>query len=377
MISPLRGISAMNGLLKICLYKSEVRIPHKFGILRIFCGSQTLFESRRTLNTQITDHPQQSLKLAARLVEKTPNHLKPYLKLMRLDKPIGSWLLFWPCGWSIASAALPGHFPDLYMLALFGTGAVIMRAAGCTINDMWDRDIDAKVVRTANRPLVSGEVSIRQAWLFLAAQLSAGLAVLLQMNWYTVFLGASSLGLVVTYPLMKRFTYWPQLVLGFTFNWGALLGYSAVKGYVDFAVCLPLYAAGIVWTVIYDTIYAHQDRKDDLLLGIKSTAIKFDKNTKIWLSTFTTAMISSLTLSGIMNEQTWPYYTSLAVISAHLSWQIATLNMDNPADCASKFVSNAQVGLLLFCGIVLGNLLKKNSKAESSNNDSLVAKLAN
>lgn len=298
-------------------------------------------------------------KLAARLVDATPKKLQPYLKLIRLDKPIGTWLLFWPCSWSIASAASPGCIPDLYMLGLFGTGALIMRGAGCTINDMWDRDIDGKVSRTADRPLVNGDISMKQAWIYLAGQLSAGLAILLQMDWNTVILGASSLGLVVTYPLMKRVTYWPQLVLGFTFNWGALLGYSAIKGYVDIPVCLPLYIAGICWTIVYDTIYAHQDRADDLLLGIKSTAIKFDRDTKIWLSCFSATMIGSLITSGVMNQQTLPYYAAVALVGTHLVSQLTTLNIDNPSDCASKFISNAQVGFILFCGIVLGNLFKK------------------
>lgn len=371
-MSLFRGTLALH---RICVSRSEVRISLKPETLRIFCGTCNILQRGRFLNTQITGHPPQPLKLAARLVEKTPKNLQPYLKLMRLDKPIGSWLLFWPCGWSIASAAQAGCFPDLYMLALFGTGAVIMRGAGCTINDMWDRDIDAKVIRTASRPLVSGEVTMKQAWVFLAGQLSAGLAVLLQMNWYTVFLGASSLGLVITYPLMKRFTYWPQLVLGFTFNWGALLGSCAIKGYVDLPVCLPLYIAGICWTIIYDTIYAHQDRKDDLLLGIKSTAIKFDKDTKLWLSSFAGTMISSLVLSGVMNQQTWPYYGAVAMVTTHLASQIFTLNINNPTDCASKFISNAQVGFILFCGIILGNLLKKNIETDGEE-QIIAAKLA-
>lgn len=337
------------------ILKSEVR----FDITaRVFHAAPVLLQQKATVNDDV-----RPVKLAGRLVAAAPKQIQPYLKLVRLDKPIGTWLLFWPCSWSIASAAPPGCFPDLYMLALFGTGALIMRGAGCTINDMWDRDIDAKVSRTADRPLVNGDVSMKQAWVFLAGQLSMGLVVLLQMDWNTVILGASSLGLVVTYPLMKRFTYWPQLVLGFTFNWGALLGYSAIKGYVDLPVCLPLYVAGICWTIIYDTIYAHQDRKDDLLLGIKSTAIKFDKDTKIWLSTFAATMISSLITSGVMNHQTLPYYAAVSLVAGHLTSQIATLNIDNPADCASKFISNAQVGFILFCGVVLGNLLKKEKKS--------------
>lgn len=182
----------------------------------------------------------------------------PYARLMRMDRPIGSWLLFWPCSWSIALSAQAGALPDLKMLTLFGVGAFVMRGAGCTINDMWDRDIDAKVERTKDRPLVSGQISQLDAMVFLSGQLSIGLMILTQLNWPSILLGASSLGLVVTYPLMKRITYWPQLMLGMTFNWGALLGWCATQGTVNWAACLPLYAAGVCWTLVYDTIYAHQ-----------------------------------------------------------------------------------------------------------------------
>ncbi|XP_046486510.1 4-hydroxybenzoate polyprenyltransferase, mitochondrial isoform X4 [Neodiprion pinetum] len=284
------------------------------------------------------------------------------MRLMRIDKPIGSWLLFWPCGWSIALSAPPGMIPDPQMLALFWLGAFIMRGAGCTINDMWDRDIDRKVARTKDRPLVSGEVTQLEALVFLSGQLGVGLLVLLQLNWYSILLGASSLGLVVIYPLMKRITHWPQLILGMTFNWGALLGWSAVQGTCDWSVCLPLYVAGVCWTILYDTIYAHQDKVDDILLGIKSTALKFGDNTKVWLSCFGTSMISSLLTSGIMVDQTWPYYVAVGVVGSHLANQIYTLNIDNPTDCANKFVSNQRVGFILFTGIVLGNLLRSKKK---------------
>lgn len=282
----------------------------------------------------------------------------PYARLMRVDRPIGSYLLFWPCGWSIALSAPPGCWPDLWMLTMFGAGAFIMRGAGCTINDMWDRDIDAKVARTKNRPLVAGELQLTDAWIFLGAQLGVGLLILLEMNWYSIMLGASSLGLVIIYPLMKRITHWPQLVLGMTFNWGALLGWSATQGSVMWSACLPLYLAGVCWTIVYDTIYAHQDKVDDALLGIKSTAIRFGDNTKLWLSGFTTAMISGLITTGVVCEQTWPYYSSVGIISAHLAHQIYSLNIDNPTDCATKFISNHQVGLILFLGIVLGTVYK-------------------
>lgn len=299
------------------------------------------------------------LSIAAKLVSNASPKVQPYMKLMRIDKPIGSWLLFWPCGWSIALAAPANALPDLYMLALFGTGAFVMRGAGCTINDMWDQDIDKKVARTMDRPLVTGQITPKQSLVFLAGQLSLGLLVLLQLNWYSVFLGASSLGLVIIYPLMKRVTYWPQLILGMTFNWGALLGWSAIHGSCDWSICLPLYAAGICWTILYDTIYAHQDRVDDILLGMKSTAIKFGEDTKFYLSGFGIVMIASLITSGILTTQTWPYYTAVGLIATHISNQIYTLNINNPKDCAKKFVSNHRVGMILFIGIVLGNLMKK------------------
>jgi len=308
----------------------------------------------------------QEIKLAERITNLSPKIIQPYMRLARYHRPRGSWLLFWPCSWGIASAAAPGCMPDLYMMALFGTGSLIMRGAGCTINDMWDRDIDGKVERTKDRPLVNGELTINQAWMFLAGQLTVGLGILLQLNWYSVLLGASSLGLVCVYPLMKRVTHWPQLTLGFTYNWGCLLGYSAVQGHVDTATCLPLYFSAICWTLIYDTIYAHQDKIYDLELGMKSTAIKFGDNTKTWLTGFSTMMISSLALSGYMNGQTFPYYISIGLIAAHLAKQINTLNIDSPQDCGDKFRSNSQVGALLLGGIILGTLLKDKRKKEKS-----------
>uniref|UniRef100_A0A1B6F4G8 4-hydroxybenzoate polyprenyltransferase, mitochondrial n=1 Tax=Cuerna arida TaxID=1464854 RepID=A0A1B6F4G8_9HEMI len=296
---------------------------------------------------------------AVRLVDSSSDSIKPYLKLMRIDRPIGTWLLFWPCGWSIGMAAVPSCLPPLDLLTLFAVGAFIMRGAGCTINDMWDRDIDGKVSRTKDRPLVSGALSQWDALVFLSGQLGLGLLVLLQLNWPSILLGASSLGLVVLYPLMKRVTYWPQLILGMTFNWGALLGWSAVHGSCDWTVCLPLYTAGICWTIIYDTIYAHQDKVDDLRLGIKSTAIKFGEDTKAILSVFGSLMVGGLVLSGIQCGQTWPYYSAVTVVAAHLANQLLTLNINNPTDCGQKFLSNQRVGLILFLGIILGNLLKE------------------
>ncbi|XP_055967118.1 4-hydroxybenzoate polyprenyltransferase, mitochondrial [Sorex fumeus] len=302
---------------------------------------------------------------AAAVVEAAPRPLQPYLRLMRLDKPIGTWLLYLPCTWSIALAAEPGCLPDGHMLALFGTGAVLMRGAGCTINDMWDRDYDRKVTRTASRPLAAGDISTLQSFVFLGGQLTLALGVLLCLNYYSIVLGAASLLLVVTYPLMKRVTYWPQLALGLTFNWGALLGWSAVKGSCDPSICLPLYFSGIMWTLIYDTIYAHQDRRDDALIGLKSTALLFRDHTKLWLGGFSTAMLGALGLVGVNSGQTTPYYAALAAAGAHLAHQIYTLDIHRPEDCWGKFASNRTVGLILFSGIVLGNLWKDKKTDET------------
>ncbi|XP_072520938.1 4-hydroxybenzoate polyprenyltransferase, mitochondrial [Salminus brasiliensis] len=300
----------------------------------------------------------------AGIVNAAPSSVQPYLRLMRLDKPIGTWLLYLPCTWSIGLAADPGCLPDLRMLALFGTGALLMRGAGCTINDMWDKDFDKKVSRTAMRPIAAGQISRFQALVFLGGQLSLALGVLLCLNYYSIALGAASLSLVVTYPLMKRITYWPQLVLGLTFNWGALLGWSAVMGSCDWSVCLPLYFSGIMWTLIYDTIYAHQDKDDDIKLGVKSTALRFQEQTKPWLSAFTVAMLSGLVLAGVNANQTLPYYAGVSTVAVHLAHQIYSLDIYKPDDCWKKFASNRNVGLLLFLGIVVGNLWKKRNDSQ-------------
>ncbi|KAK2582686.1 hypothetical protein KPH14_004960 [Odynerus spinipes] len=316
-----------------------------------------------TLNyiNSVSCQQRRHLGLAERIVNNSSPKIQPYLKLMRMDKPIGTWLLYWPCGWSIAMAAPAGCLPDFQMLALFGLGAFVMRGAGCTINDMWDQDIDKMVARTRDRPLATGQLTQLQSLIFLGGQLSLGLLILLQLNWYSILLGASSLGLVIIYPLMKRVTYWPQLILGMTFNWGALLGWSAVQGSCDLSVCIPLYMAGICWTIVYDTIYAHQDKADDLRLSIKSTALKFGDKTQLYLSAFSAVMIAGLFTSGVATAQTWPYYVALGLTSKHLFDQIYTLNIDNPTDCAQKFISNWKVGMMLFVGIVLSNLLKDSS----------------
>jgi 4-hydroxybenzoate polyprenyltransferase len=285
-----------------------------------------------------------------------PAELRPYLRLARLDRPIGTWLVLLPCWWSIALAAEPGGWPSLWLLILFAIGALVMRGAGCTINDMADRDIDGKVARTALRPLASGALSMRQAWQFLALQLFIGLLVLLCLSWTAIWLGVCSLSLVVIYPFMKRITWWPQVVLGLAFNWGAWMGWAAVRHEVG-SPSLPLYLAGICWTMVYDTIYAHQDKADDLLVGVKSTALRFGAETKKWLSGFAIAQVLLTTIAFQSAHLAWPAYLVLVIVAGHLAWQIIAVDISNPKDCLAKFKSNRNLGLLLFAGIILGRLL--------------------
>ncbi|KAH9707182.1 4-hydroxybenzoate polyprenyltransferase [Citrus sinensis] len=244
-----------------------------------------------------------------------PRQARAYAKLARLDKPIGTWLLAWPCMWSITMAAPPGHFPDFKMMALFGCGALLLRGAGCTVNDLLDRDIDNMVTALILPRRGTHKVKAHCEW-------SSNTVSRTFFSWVSIafsrILGASSLLLVFSYPLMKRFTFWPQAYLGLTFNWGALLGWAAVKGSLDLAVVFPMYISGVFWTLVYDTIYAHQDKEDDLKVGVKSTALRFGDSSKEWTTGFGIACISSLALSGYNADIGWPYYAFLAAASGHL-----------------------------------------------------------
>ena len=283
-----------------------------------------------------------------------PAAAAPYAKLARLDRPIGTWLLFWPCFWGLALAASEvNSYPPLRMLALFGIGALVMRGAGCTFNDIVDRDIDAQVARTAARPLPSGQVSLRQAGWFLIVQLLVGFVILIQFNWLTIGLGIASLVLVASYPFMKRFTYWPQFFLGLTFNWGALMGYAAINGYISDAAML-LYSAGVFWTLGYDTIYAHQDREDDALIGVKSSALKLGQHTKLALLLFYAATLACLAGAGVLGGMTILYWPALGVVAYHLAWQIYQLNIDDPQNCLRLFRLNRDTGLIIGASILLG-----------------------
>ncbi|TDH68849.1 hypothetical protein CCR75_001421 [Bremia lactucae] len=284
-----------------------------------------------------------------------PEWMLPYIQLARINRPAPTFMLLWPCFWSIAMATPAGHMPDLKLLSLFATGAFIMRGAGCTINDMWDKEFDKQVERTNKRPLAAEKLTYPQAWAFLAGQLSAGLAVLLQLNWYSIAMGASSLALVSTYPIMKRYTYWPQAVLGLTFNYGALLGWAAVHGSCEWPVVLPLYAGGMAWTLVYDTLYAHQDKEDDIKIGIRSTALLFGHNTKPVLNLFSAAAIAGFGTAGYMAGLHWPYFFGLGGGAAHLAWQVNSADLNDPKNLQARFASNKWFGALIFASILMGN----------------------
>lgn len=281
------------------------------------------------------------------LLRAAPPSLRPYLRLARLDRPIGTWLLLFPCWWSATLAAgAEGRWPPLELMLLFAIGALVMRGAGCTVNDIVDRDFDAKVARTATRPLPSGQVSLRRALIFLALQLLVGLLVLLQFNGFTIVLGIASLALVAIYPFMKRITYWPQAWLGLTFNWGALVGWAAVAGELAWPAIL-LYIGGLAWTLGYDTIYAHQDKEDDALVGVKSTALKFGGASKSWISAFYGLAAALFLAAGLVAGLGWTLLPGLAAVAAHFVWQVSALSLDDPVDCLAKFHSNRWIGWLL------------------------------
>jgi 4-hydroxybenzoate polyprenyltransferase len=283
-----------------------------------------------------------------------PAPLIPYLKLVRADRPIGVWLLLFPCLWGLALAS--GGFPDPWLVLLFVTGSMIMRGAGCVINDIADRNYDARVERTKGRPIASGAISVPKALAFLALLLAAGLAVLLAFNQTTIMVALASLPLIVAYPFMKRITYWPQAFLGVTFNWGALLGWTAVTGGLALAPA-ALYAGCIAWTLGYDTVYAHQDKADDIRAGVKSTALRLGTRTRPWIFGFYGVAVMLFGLSGWLGDAGLPFAAGLAAATIHLLWQAGTVNFDDPADCLAKFTSNSWVGALLLTGIVADRLL--------------------
>jgi 4-hydroxybenzoate polyprenyltransferase len=287
-------------------------------------------------------------------VGRMPVAWQPYVLLMRLDRPIGAWLLFLPGLWGILLARAPAG-PTIRLLVLFAIGSIVMRAAGCVVNDLWDRDIDRKVVRTAGRPLASGLLRPVQALALLGVLLLLGLSILLQLNPLAEVLGAASLVLVALYPLAKRVTWWPQLVMGFTFGFGAPLGYAAAAGRID-AAWAAAYAAAILWDLGFDTIYAHQDREDDALAGVKSTARLFGERTRPFLAACYGGCIALLVTAGVLAHLASWYYATLLLPAAGLGWQVRRLDIQDPALCLRLFRANREVGLLVGLAILIGRL---------------------
>ena len=302
--------------------------------------------------------------VASGWVDRAPVAIQPYLRLSRLDRPIGTWLLYWPCAWGITAALLPqladaftATAPELIgWLLLFGLGALAMRGAGCTYNDIVDRKIDAQVARTRARPLPSGQVSLRQAWMWIAAQCCVGLLVLTRLNQAAALLALASMLLVLAYPFMKRFTWWPQAWLGLTFNWGALVGWVAITGSVGLPALL-LYAAGFAWTLGYDTLYALQDVEDDALVGVKSSARRLGDAAPAGIGLFYafSAGLAGAALWQLAPGPGWQGAALTLPFVLTLGWQVAALPARNAPDSAGRllvlFRANRLSGLLLWLGI--------------------------
>lgn len=285
---------------------------------------------------------------------RAPGAVRPYLRLARLDRPIGTWLLLLPCWWGVSLAS--EGWPDPWLMALFAIGAIVMRGAGCTLNDIVDRDIDGRVARTADRPIPSGAVSVPQAAAFFALQCLIGLAVLMQFNGFAVGVGIASLGLVAIYPFMKRITDWPQVVLGLAFNWGALLGWSAVRGDLESAPVL-LYIGGLFWTLAYDTIYAHQDKADDVKVGVRSTALRLGAATRPWLFVFHGLAIACVGAGAVAAGAASPWlFLALGLAAGHAIWQAGMVDLEDAGDCLAKFKSNRDLGLIVLAGLIFARV---------------------
>jgi 4-hydroxybenzoate polyprenyltransferase len=288
-----------------------------------------------------------------------PLWARPYLRLARSDRPIGWWLLLLPCWWSAALAAgIAGDLKSLpKALVLFLIGAIVMRGAGCTWNDITDRKLDASVERTRSRPIPAGQVTVTQAAIFLIAQALIGLLVLLQFNVFAIVTGISSLLVVAIYPFMKRITYWPQSVLGLAFSWGALMGFAVVLERID-VTAVALYIGSIAWVIAYDTIYAHQDTEDDVLIGIKSTALLFGERTQLALTIFYTLAVFFIGIALWRGGSHWLAWAGLVAFAMHLGWQVRTIEIGNSPLCLRLFKSNRDAGLLLFSGLLADAVLR-------------------
>ena len=286
---------------------------------------------------------------------RAPGWAKPYLKLARFDRPVGTWLLLWPCWWSIWMARPVLDLETLRLFVLFGIGAVVMRGAGCTVNDIADRNFDGRVERTRQRPIPSGQVSARQALLWMGALCLIGLAILLQLDPLAIALGVGSLALVGIYAFMKRVTYWPQIWLGLTFNWGAVMGWAAASGELGWAPVF-LYVGGIFWTLGYDTIYAHQDKEDDVLIGVKSAALKLGRHTRPALAVFYTLTVFFWGLAAREAGFSHWFLLPYALVVLHFGWQVARVSLDDHGNCLRTFKSNILLGAVMMVSLLVGGL---------------------
>lgn len=312
----------------------------------------------------MTENPALNVKpadaVAAALVDRAPARVQPYLRLMRLDRPIGTWLLYWPCVFGLVLGAAAesrpfGNWRDILYVILLAIGAIVMRGAGCTYNDIVDRDFDAAVARTKGRPIPSGAVSVRNAWLFTIAQCLVGLGVLLCLNRLAILLGVASLLLVAAYPFMKRVTWWPQAWLGLTFNWGAVLGFAAQTGTVDVGN-LYLYAGLFFWTLGYDTIYALQDIEDDVMAGVKSSARRLGSQVKPGVAVFYVLAALLAGAAGFVAGLGPVFYVGLAAYALHLAWQVKALKPEDGVLALRLFKSNREAGLILLAAIAFNGL---------------------
>lgn len=300
------------------------------------------------------------------------NKARPLIELMRWHKPTGTILALTPALWSVGLATPPTTLlMDPKIFAVFSAGAIVARGMGCTLNDLLDRKYDRLVDRTKDRPLASGALTVKEGLTSLAVQSSLGLYILSINNIEVIKLGLFSGVMISTYPLFKRFTNWPQAMLAITMNWGVLMGYAAVNGHIglsDISTVLPIYLGSIFWTFYYDTIYAHQDKTDDLFIGVKSSALALGLHTKKFLYQMSAAMTISLSTAGLMTSQMWPYYVTVIASGAYQANQVRRINLDRPDHCWTAFDKQKYIGILILMGVMTSNTMKyKKSNREISN----------
>ncbi len=316
---------------------------------------ETNIEKLATERTTQGQSAASDIPTAGILVRHAPHWALPYIRLARFDRLIGAWILVFPCWWSLVLArpGLVGWGGLIGLGLLFAGGALVMRGAGCVINDIFDRDIDRRVARTRERPIASGAVSIPQALIFLATLLAIGLFIVSHFNRLTLILAVSSLALVVAYPFMKRITYWPQAWLGLTMTFGALLGFTAARGMLA-PEALALYAGAFFWTLGYDTIYAYADRIDDKAAGVKSLSLWLEDRAKPWFTAFYTIAVALFGIAGALAELAWPFWPMLGLVYGFLLWQAWAVDLDNPEDCMKKFRATKLFGWLLLAALIAG-----------------------